>query len=751
MTQNTMYTIIRPHLVADSRSVYDPAGTTFAAIRTEVGDGHRFIPELYSRGVRSFIVEDVPEDAATAMTEAHFIHVKSVPEALASIARERLDEYEGGIVVTGSVGKTKMKELLYQALASQTTIRRSPRSWNSAIGIPLAIHEMTAAPMPRHIITEAAIDAPGQGSAIARILGSSHKTGILTPITTEHDEAFGGDHRAKILEKLAILSGCSTILYADTDPEVGATIREVLPSVQAIAVRQRAHPSIYHALAAETLSLLGYNTDCVDSIPLIDTRRRIAEGSYGNTIYRDNFTADTRSLTDALDFMRRHTTPLRPRVLIVGDMMDHPDAPEIERLAASFDINAVYHIDDTLANHIYHREIADSQVLLIGARTQAMDRVAEALEAAGHSTELVVDLDAMIHNFNYYRSLVPKGTGIVAMVKASAYGMGAVEIAKALQSAGAAYLAVAVIEEGIMLRQAGVTMPIMVLNPVTNRYPALFAHRIEPAVFSADELRRLIAEAEACGVKDYPVHIKLDTGMHRVGFTESQLDQIVPLVLGTDTIAVRSVFTHLATADCLDMDTYTLGQIERFEAMCDRLDIAIGSHPVRHILNTAGMMRLAGATHYGMARLGIGLYGISPLPADIPVPLRPIAAFRSHIISLKHWPADTPIGYGGRGRTTSDAVIATVPVGYADGINRHLGCGATTFTVGGVPCPTIGNICMDQCMIDVTAVPDVAVGDTVEIFGPSHPVEAIAGTLGTIPYEVLTSVSPRVKRTYITR
>ena len=738
---------INKHIVVDSRSVFDPGNTVFAAISTGVGDGNKYIKTLYDKGVTDFIVDRPAEGYGI---QAFFKQVPAVTAHLADMAAERLSGFSGGIVITGSIGKTTMKELLYRALLPHCSVRRSPRSWNSGIGLPLAILDMTrTGNSPDHIITEAGIDAPGQGRILGNILGNSHETAIVTPITAEHDDAFES-HADKIREKIQIISGCKTIIYADCDPMLTEELNK-LAGVRLIPVRQDAHPTIFHALAAEAMRIMGFPAD-TDSIPLVNKRREIAAGSFGNTIFRDWFTPDLRSLQDALDFMRRQASPLQPTVLFYGNLLDEDEDTEkrIAELAEGYGISISERITPELLADIHRGDrYRNMQILLFGISDSCFESTAEALESAGHRTTLEVDLDALAHNFNHYRSLVPAGTGIIAMVKASAYGMGAIEVGKTLQSIGAAYLAVAVIEEGIALREAGINMPVIVLNPVTNRYPALFAHHLEPAVFSADELRRLIAEAEAAGVKDYPVHIKFDTGMHRVGFTESQLAEVPAILSGSDAVKVSSAFSHLATADCLDMDSYTNLQLSIFTEMTEKLSNGLGYPFQRHILNTAGMMRFASFGPYEMSRLGIGLYGISPYPGHDGDALRPVASFRSNIISLKHWPEGTPVGYGCKGRTTGrEAIIATVPVGYADGINRPFGNGAASFVVSGVECPTIGNICMDLCMIDVTAVPDVAVGDTVEIFGPDMPVERLADILGTIPYEILTSVSPRVKRVY---
>ncbi len=747
------------YITTDSRSVFDPSNTVFAAIKTDLADGHRYAGDMYRCGVRTFIVEELPQDAHS---DAEYIVVGNVPDALAGIARARLEDIHSGVIITGSIGKTTMKELLYTALLPYEDVRRSPRSWNSSIGVPLAVCDMTRSDNHgAHILTEAGIDAPGQGAPLSAMLGPSHGMAIITPVTEEHDEAFAS-HVMKVAEKLAVVKGASIIIYADTDAELRRRLEDKKStdrSLRLYPVQQGRFPSIYHALADKAMELMGYDEEkrrAVRSLPLADKRREIAAGSYGNTIYRDGFTADVRSLQEALDFMRRHATPSRPKVLVLGELIDREpeeDAAQAVALANKFGIDKMEHVCPELLARIHSgEELRDSQVLLFGRQTPLMTNIAEALESAGHDTILEVDLDAIAHNYNYFRSLVPKGTGIVAMVKASAYGLGSIEIGKTLQSLGAAYLAVAVIEEGIALREAGITMPIMVLNPVTNRYPALFSHQLEPAVFAPDELSALISEAKAFGVKDYPVHIKFDTGMHRVGFLASQLPEIAKMLSATDAVKVSSAFSHLAAADCIDMDSYTREQLSLFYEMTGSLRELIGYDFKRHILNTAGMMRFADAGTYEMGRLGIGLYGVSPYPGPEAANLRTVASFRSHIISLKEWPEDTPIGYGCKGHTAHDTtLVATVPVGYADGVNRRLGYGNASFIVNGAECPTLGSICMDLCMIDVSAAHGVKVGDSVEIFGTAQPVERLAETLGTIPYELLTWVSQRVRRVYVKR
>ena len=773
------------YLSADSRDIIDAPHTVFAAIRTSVNDGHRYIPGLFERGVRVFIVETL--DNTLRELDATFIVVDSVEEALRRLAYARIRGFENGIIITGSYGKSKTKELIYRSFIGRCKVVRSPRSWNSAIGVPLAIWDMTTTDgSTDFMITEVAIDGPGQGRAMSELLGNSHHIGVITPITDEHDEAFP-NHADKVREKVDIVRNCRTIIYADTDPE----LRRQLEQLHGVSLHPvpmplpgSPRPTIFHSLVETLITVifkdLSYTThQHLMMAPLVDMRRRISSASNGNNIIRDLFTPDLRSLTDSLLFFNRHTDSARKKVLLTGDILtgnDSEDAllglyirtiriardlgvddiaftgPDVLRIKNMLPENdGIVYADNNLITDIEAgRAWHDSDILVFGDGSVAP--YLDALESAAHDTTLEVDLDALIHNYNHYRHLVKPGTGIVAMVKASGYGVGAVEIGKALQDQGAAYLAVAVVDEGITLRKAGVSMPIMVLNPITNRHRSLFTHRLEPAVFSLGELHTLRCEAAQTGVEGYPIHIKIDTGMHRVGFLESDLALLAEVLAGQTQLRVASVFTHLATADCLDKDDYTLGQIAAFARAADTLERLLGYKVKRHYLNTAGMMRFANSGDYDMARLGIGLYGISPYGDDADA-LRPVASLYTRIISLKHWPAGTPIGYGCNGRTMRDSIIATIPVGYADGINRHLGNGNASFIVKGVSCPTIGNICMDQCMIDVTdvCVDKPRVGDQVEIFGPTQPVEVLADALGTIPYEILTSVSPRVKRTYLRR
>lgn len=503
----------------------------------------------------------------------------------------------------------------------------------------------------------------------------------------------------------------------------------------------------------------------------IGTRLNVTEGANNCSVIHDSYTSDFSSLRPAINFMMRRAMPHQHPTLILSDILHETTGdseiyeslakevamtgirrfigvgPVLKRHSQLFGDDALFfdsteQLLETLSPSDFESEI----ILVKGAPEFGFRRISEMLEARKHETVLEVNLDAMVANYNYFRSRLPGGTGIVAMVKAFGYGAGSYEIAKTLQDAGAAYLAVAVLDEGIDLRRNGITMPIMVMNPKVANYKSMFANRLEPEVYSLDMLRDVIREAQKNGVTDYPIHLKLDTGMHRTGLLTHELDEACRLINSQKGVKLASMFSHLATADCMDMDDYTLLQLSRFRTMTEKVMAELPYPVKRHVLNSAGILRFP-EHHYDMARLGIGLYGANTLPEDVEKPLATVSALRTAIISIREWDKEETIGYGRYGKLSRRSRIATIPIGYADGMNRRFGRGAVSVKVNGKDAPTVGNICMDACMIDVTDI-DCKVGDPVEIFGPDAPVQRLADVLGTIPYEILTSVSPRVKRIY---
>lgn len=727
-------------LLTDSRSLCRPDETLFIALKTDTNDGHRYIADLYRSGIRAFVVEELPE-IMLGIEDADFIVVGNSLDALRDIARYVRSMFDIPLVaITGSRGKTVVKELVYTALLKAgKKVVRSPRSWNSQIGVPLSVWQLE--PDTEIAIFEAGIDHLGQMEISKDIIRPT--IGVMTEITSEHDTGFTSRDE-KISEKQKLFEDCPITITGNDNRQ----------------------------LASDILLSLGVNPELLDGVKEVSTRLDVHDAVNDSLVIFDEFTSDCISLKSALDFMRRRKTASRRNTVILGDLIHRQgdDAVEIYNEAASLlksagidrvigighEIGKYADMFDPLMASEFYAGVDDfleryenvnfvSELILI--KGNGFEEIRRKLENPGHQSILEVNLDAIVSNFNAFRSLLKRQTGIVAMVKASGYGTGALELAKTLQSQGASYLAVAVVDEGIALRRAGITLPIIVLNPVTTNYQALFAYKLEPAVFSLRELEMLVDELTKSGLTKYPVHIKLDTGMHRLGFIESEIDALVAMLNSTDCVRVSSVFSHLATADCLDQNEYTESQFEAFDRMTGRLLEMLNYNFKRHILNTAGIMRYPDR-QYDMVRLGIGLYGISPLPqSETDLPIKVVSTLSSTIISIKKWTPDATVGYSRKGVLKRESIIATVPIGYADGIDRHLGCGNASFVVNGVKCPTVGNICMDLCMIDVTDA-HAEIGDKVEIFGEHARIEALADTLNTIPYEVLTSVSSRIHRIY---
>lgn len=793
-------------LLTDSRSLTYPGESLFFALRTPNNDGHRYIADLVEKGVKNFVVEEIPKDAARH-DDVNFLVVPDVKEALHKIASCHRHRYDIPVVgITGSRGKTSLKEWLYQLLQHDVRIVRSPRSYNSQIGVPLSIWEMDDE--SELCIFEAGISQPGEMDALRAMIDPT--IGILTNVGSEHAVGFHS-RRQKCDEKIKLFAGCDTLVYCTDDTDVNAALESAGYKARLIgwsmtdpaatvkvavekgdassrivcrfddAVSESVIPftdaaSVENAVAAQiTLMLLdvpaGEIASRMGRLTRVDTRLNVIEGVNNCMLIFDAYTNDYHSLAPALDFMQRRTTADRSSTLILSDVMHETMTPDalysnIAHLIAGKGIERLIGIGEEISAHagvfgdkarfykstdefladVTPDDFRNELILIKGADTFGFNRLNDLLEARQHETVLEVNLDAVVHNFNNFRSRIKPTTGIVAMVKASGYGAGSYELAKTLQSQGAAYLAVAVADEAMDLRKAGITMPIMVLNPKVVNYTTMFTHNLEPEIYSFDILEEIIKEGERHGVKNYPVHIKLDTGMHRLGFLEKDMPRLVELLQSQDVISPCSVFSHLAAADDPAMDDYSREQFEIFARCCDVLQAGFSHHILRHILNSTGITRFP-EYQYDMVRLGICLYGIPTLPDDSQGDLQPVSSLRTVIIAIKEWEAGTTIGYNRRGLLHRRSRIATIPIGYADGVNRHLGNGHFTVLVNGHRCPTVGNICMDICMIDVTDV-DCKVGDQVEIFGKNISVMEIADVLGTIPYEVLTSVSSRVKRVY---
>lgn len=750
-------------VLTDSRSLAEGRHSIFFALRTSTNDGHNFIGELIDKGVRAFVVERIPENIPA--DEAEFIVVDNPMKALQELAaayRATALSATDVIAVCGSAGKTIIKEWIAEALAEKTPTGRSPRSFNSRIGVPLSVLGIKAD--AKYAVIECGVSERGEMEVLERIVRPTLV--VVSGIDrTQHNCGFKS-FEEKCSEKLRLAARAKAIVYpSELDEEVNRLIPDGVMKIS-VAVPPEADWIERDRMIAEA-ALRYFHAPLPERIvrPL-ETRLNVSQGVNNCLIIADRFSCDSHSLPTAIDFMRRRRADGLKMTLILDKLQGETDfgaladliaragitrviaiGPEVRKFRHLFPANSkFFDSGEEMLSELTISDFSRELILAKGERGGAVAQLADTLEARHHETVLEVNLDSVVHNFNQYRAMLRPETGMVAMVKASGYGAGAFELARTLQSHGAAYLAVAVVDEGEELRRAGITMPIMALNPKVTNYDSLFANRLEPEIFSFDMLDEIIREGSKRGITDYPVHIKFDTGMHRLGFLREDIGELCHRLGETKVVRVRSVFSHLATADCLDMDDYTLSQLNLFTEICEEMKRGLGYPFMRHILNSAGIARFP-QWQFEMVRLGIGLYGIDTLGIPETSGLRQVSSLRSIIISIKEWSAGNSIGYARRTILDHDAVIATVPVGYADGLDRHLGNGKGVVWVNGVKCPIVGNVCMDACMIDVTEAA-AKVGDSVEFFGDNLPVETMSDALGTIPYEILTSVSPRVRRVY---
>ena len=795
-------------LLTDSRSLSMPEETLFFALVTKRGDGHRYIADLYGRGVRLFVVSARPTaDELERMPQAAFLLVDDTLAALQQLGREHRAQYQIPVVgITGSNGKTVVKEWLAQLLAPDKRVARSPRSYNSQVGVPLSVWQIDEA--TDIALIEAGISRMGEMKRLRRIINPT--IGLLTNLGGAHQENFVSE-LDKCREKLELCRDCEVIIYNNDDPLIAQAVELSVQTAREIAwSRQNSDKPLYIASVAkgENSTTIRYNylglpgeytipfTDeasvensihCLAVclylvIPMEEIARRMAllepvamrlevkEGKNGCTLINDSYNSDLASLDIALDFMaRRPEREGRQRVLILSDLLQtgKPSrslyrkvatlaesrgvdriigiGPEISTSASRFNTQAsFYETTEEFLQSDELRTLRRSLVLVKGSRSFGFDRIADWLTLKVHETTLEIDLDAMVANLNHYRSMMQPTVKTVCMVKAFAYGAGFYEIAKTLQDHRVDYLAVAVADEGEQLRKAGITANILVMNPEMTAFKTLFDNHLEPEIYSFALLDAMIHACEHEGYVNYPVHIKIDTGMSRLGFAPDEMPKLIERLNRQKAVIPRSVFSHLAGSDSTGLDTFTHLQAARFQQAADTLQAAFPHKILRHLCNSAGIERFP-EYHHDMVRLGLGLYGISPVGDRL---LHPISTLKSTILQIHEVPESETVGYSRRGQLTRPSRIASLPIGYADGLNRRLGNGRGYCIVNGRPAPYVGNICMDVCMIDVTDIP-CHEGDSVEIFGPNLPVTQLAQWLDTIPYEVLTGISTRVRRIYM--
>ena len=794
-------------LLTDSRSLCFPEATLFFALSSARNDGHRYVGDLYRRGVRNFVVSHLPQ-SINDYPDANFLVVMSPLEALQRLAERHRDEFDIPVVgLTGSNGKTMVKEWLYQLLSPSMVVTRSPRSYNSQIGVPLSVWLLDT---QREVaLFEAGISEPGEMAALRDIIQPT--IGVFTSLGDAHQENFRSLEE-KCMEKLQLMLHAATVVYDTDDQVVGRCLRKSgyageklgwsLTDPRAaffverqesdangvtVTYRFRDAAGSYHlpfideasvkcSYACAVVALhLGIDAEQLDErmrlLEPVAMRLEVKEGQRGCTLINDSYNSDVNALDIALDFMaRRPDSKGRRHTLILSDICQSGDTPEalyhkvselavkrgvdqligvgqtISSQAAAIEVKEKYFFNDVtqLIGSKVFASLHDEVILIKGARPFGFDQLTELLEQKVHETILEVNLGAVVENLNYYRSFLKPTTKMVCMVKADAYGAGAVEVAKTLQDHRVDYLAVAVADEGVTLRKAGITSNIIIMNPEMTAFKTMFDYDLEPEVYNFRLLEALVKAAEKQGITGWPIHVKLDTGMHRLGFDpEKDIDSLVHRLKHQTALIPRSVFSHFVGADSDDFDEFSAKQFECFERGSKALQAAFDHKILRHIDNSAGILHFP-ERQLDMCRLGIGLYGIDSRDNHI---LHTVSTLKTTILQLREVKKEDTVGYSRKGILQRDSRIAAIPIGYADGLNRHLGNGHCYCLVNGKKAPYVGNICMDVAMIDVTDIP-CQEGDMVEIFGEQLPVTVLSDALDTIPYEVLTGLSSRVKKIY---
>ncbi|NVO02269.1 MAG: bifunctional UDP-N-acetylmuramoyl-tripeptide:D-alanyl-D-alanine ligase/alanine racemase [Bacteroidetes bacterium] len=801
--------LIVKNLLIDSRKLITPEFSIFFAIVTKRNDGHKFIEELYQKSVRNFVVSAMPENIDD-YSEANFILVKDTLKSLQALSINHRKNFKIPVIgITGSNGKTIIKEWLYQLLCEDKKIVRSPKSFNSQIGVPLSVWQMDY----EHelAIFEAGISETDEMDKIQPIIQPT--IGIFTNIGQAHDENFI-NHNQKVGEKIKLFSKVNTLIFCLDHSEIKGmifksenfkniksftwskkfdadlNIKKITKNGQKttisaiyktdtieIVIPFTDDASIENSIHCWCLMLLlGYSNASIAKRMLllakVAMRLELKEGINNCSIINDSYNSDLNSLIIAIDFLNQQKQHHKKSIILsdilqsgrdeddlykqVGDLLQQKGIDKIigigkaiTRQKDKFNIEKIFYntTSDFLSDYSFS-EFHNETILLKGARLFKFEAIGKALQQKAHETVLEINLNALIHNLNYYKSLLNADTKIMAMVKAFSYGSGSYEIANILQYHQVDYLTVAYTDEGIELRKSGITSPIMVMNPEEQSFDTMIKYSLEPEIYSF-RILNLFEESILRHAKPFenplPIHIKLDTGMHRLGFDEKDLPELINRIKSNTNFFVKSIFSHLAGSDDPVHDDFTNEQIDCFKKMSDQVQEVVDYNILRHILNSSGISRFRDA-QFEMVRLGIGLYGVGCNETEQSL-LQNVSTLKTNISQIKTVEAGQTIGYSRNGKAEKEMQIATIPIGYADGLSRTLGNGKGKLFYKNNLVPIVGNVCMDMCMIDVTNL-GAEEGEEVVIFGKEFPINQLAEVLGTIPYEVLTSVSRRVKRVY---
>jgi alanine racemase len=785
------------HISIDSRSMQNGVGTLFFALVGPNNNGHNFVAELIQKGVQNFVVTSIPENLKS---KANFLVVKNTLQALQKFAGYYRNLYHFPIIgITGSNGKTIVKEWLNFLLSPDFSIIRSPKSYNSQVGVPLSIISINE----NHNlgIFEAGISTTHEMYKLEQIIKPT--IGILTNLGSAHDEGFT-NFEEKIKEKTALFANAEILIFKK-DNAVEAFLNANLktftwsfmdPTADVIILQKslsdktlievnylgqkfevtipfKDDASIENAInCLMVLLYLKYETSVIQSrlelLYPVEMRLKVKTGIHNCTLIDDSYSSDFQSLKIALDFLesqKQHAS----KTIILSDIfqsgLSNDDLySKVSELIVSNNINRVIGIGETITDYknkfvncITYKNteafIADfnthnfsnETILIKGARVFEFEKIVHLLEEKTHETVLEINLNAISHNLNYYKSKLKPTTKIMVMVKAFGYGNGGFEIAKLLEHHHVDYLGVAFADEGITLKNAGIKLPIMVLNPENTSFSAIIQHHLEPEIYSLKGLNSFIQIAKSNQLENYPIHIKLDTGMHRLGFEQENIETLIAILKANKSVKVKSILSHMATSDSMDNQDFALYQIQLFEKLSSKIVSELKINPIRHLLNTSGISNFSEA-QLDMVRLGIGLYGFSNDSQEQRY-LETVGTLKSIISQIRVINEGESVGYGRRFIAQKKSMIATIPIGYADGISRHWGNGVGFVTINGQKASIVGSICMDMLMADVSAI-DCTEGDEVILFGESPTVSFIAEKLGTISYEILTSISQRVKRVF---
>ncbi len=793
-------------LLTDSRKISKPEETLFFAIQSKTNDGHLYIQDLYIQGVRNFVVSSKRPEWSK-LSNANFLVVKDPLMALQKLATYHRQKFQMPVIgITGSNGKTIVKEWLYHLLQSDYNIVRSPRSYNSQTGVPLSVWQLDQSATLG--IFEAGISMPDEMEHLESII---HPTiGVFTKLGEAHQENFASLQQ-KCKEKLELFINSEVIIYNEDNAVLTRCVEDMAMSHKTFtwSFKNRENPLYISSVKTEDnkttiyYSFLGFETSL--EIPFIDgasienaisslatllylrilpeeikermaklepvaMRLDVREGKNGCILINDTYNSDFNSIKIALEFQnQRKVDASLKKTLILSDIFQSGLLPktlyrkvseiieqnnidkiigvgkDISQFSSFFSMEKQFFVttEDFIKSQIW-KEFKNELILVKGSRSFHFEKIIALLEKRVHETVLEVNLDALVHNFNFYKSKVASNVKLISMVKANGYGAGATEIAKTLQYHRCGYLAVAIASEGVALRNEGVNMPIIILNSETYGFEELFHYNLEPEVYNFRILKAFIKEAESRGVTNYPIHIKLDTGMHRLGFVRDDIPELIDILRKQKSLYVVSTFSHLAASESWVFDDFTEKQIEIFEELSLQIENELKYSISRHILNSAGIERFPDK-QFNMVRLGIGLYGVSASGVS---GLRNVCTLKTTILQIKTLKVNDTVGYGLKEVLDHDARVATIRIGYADGLSRQFGNRKGRVLINGVIAPIIGDVCMDLCMVDVTNI-KASEGDSVTVFGENLSVVELAKSINTIPYEILTSVSPRVKRVYI--